>query len=255
MTMISKFSGKCKKCGESIEVGSKINWERGKGAQHITCPATAPLPENVISISQGSGYGGHPYSIGQVLREKHTAWPEEGKILVVLKKGSTYYKEDGLSFGAGDDSGYVYWAKCREATPDEAAPLLAQEAARKVASDAKLALQKIIKQIQTGERPGGENIPSGNQFYGKPDIYGGGEWIVIGSEWIWYVQNNGMDGDNWSCNNVRTGGAGAIGWRIPFEQLLADKIVKLCKILQPAKEEEEFNQKLALHLEQGGMEY
>ncbi|MBK7814503.1 MAG: hypothetical protein IPJ52_09450 [Rhodocyclaceae bacterium] len=29
------------------------------------------------------------------------------------------------------------------------------------------------------------------------------------------AQNNGMDGDNWSANNVRTGGAGAIGWRMP----------------------------------------
>lgn len=32
---------------------------------------------------------------------------------------------------------------------------------------------------------------------------------------IWYVVNNGADGDDWSRNNVRTGGAGAIGWRLP----------------------------------------
>ncbi len=188
--------------------------------------------------AQGSGYGGQPYNIGQILRKKRNDWPDEGKILIVLKKGSTYYREDGLSFGAGDDSGYVYWAKCREATPEEAAPLLAQEATRKTTYEAKIALKKIIEQIQTGERPDGENIPEGNRLYGKPDLYGGGEWIVIGSEWIWYCQNNGMDGDNWSHNNVRTGGAGAIGWRIPFEQELADKIVELCKVVQPEKREE-----------------
>lgn len=32
---------------------------------------------------------------------------------------------------------------------------------------------------------------------------------------IWLVQNNGHDGDDWSRNNVRTGGAGAMGVRKP----------------------------------------
>lgn len=32
------------------------------------------------------------------------------------------------------------------------------------------------------------------------------------------------DGDNWGCNNVRTGGAGAIGWRIPFDAQIADDL-------------------------------
>ncbi len=233
MTMIAKFAGKCNKCGESIQAGSKINWEKGKGAQHISCPISTPLPDDTISISQGSGYVGQPYNVGQVLRKKRKDWPDEGKILIILKKGQTYYREDGLSVGAGDDSGYVYWAKCREATPEEAAPLLAQEAARKAVSEAKIALKKIIQQIQTGERPNGENIPEGNRLYGKPDIYGGGEWIVIGPEWMWYCRNNGMDGDMWSCNNIRTGGAGAIGWRVPFEQRLADEIIELCRVVQP----------------------
>jgi len=47
------------------------------------------------------------------------------------------------------------------------------------------------------------------------NIYGGGERIIIGDDKIWYVQNNGADGDDWSRNNVRTGGAGAIGWYVP----------------------------------------
>lgn len=47
------------------------------------------------------------------------------------------------------------------------------------------------------------------------DIYGGGDWFVVGPEYPWYIQNNGMDGDNWGYNNVRTGGAGAIGYRVP----------------------------------------
>jgi len=253
--MIAKFKGKCNKCGQEIGTGTEINWEKGKGAQHVTCPENSSLSENTIDISQGSGYGGQPFTVGQVLRKKRNDWPAEGKILVILQSSKKYYREDGLSFGVGDDEGYIYRAKCREATPKEAAPLLAQEADRIVVSDAKISLKKIIEQIQAGERPGGENVPAGDRLYGKPDLYGGGEWIVIGPEWIWYCQNNGSDGDNWSYNNVHTGGAGAIGWRVPFEQGLADKITGLCKILQPRKEEEEFNQKLAEHLEQGGMEY
>lgn len=33
---------------------------------------------------------------------------------------------------------------------------------------------------------------------------------------IWLVANNGGDGDCWGNNNVRTGGAGGIGWRLPW---------------------------------------
>ena len=38
------------------------------------------------------------------------------------------------------------------------------------------------------------------------------EYIDTG-EYIWAVTNNGMDGHDWSRNNIRTGGAGAIGHR------------------------------------------
>lgn len=61
------------------------------------------------------------------------------------------------------------------------------------------------------------------------NIYGGGEWWVIQKEWIWHIRNNGHDGDNWSANNVNTGGAGAIGVRVPFSEELADKIRELKK--------------------------
>lgn len=56
------------------------------------------------------------------------------------------------------------------------------------------------------------------------NIYGGGEWWVIQNEWIWHIKNNGNDGDDWSRNNVITGGAGVIGVRVPFSEELAEKI-------------------------------
>ena len=59
--------------------------------------------------------------------------------------------------------------------------------------------------------------------------WGGGEWWVIQGDWIWYVRNNGFDGDNWNANNIETGGAGAVGVRVPFSKGLAAQIQSLKK--------------------------
>lgn len=66
----------------------------------------------------------------------------------------------------------------------------------------------------TGHRPPGEQIWIDKTALG----YGGGAWVVIepGENYFWYVENNGADGDDWSRNNVTTGGAGAIGYRLPM---------------------------------------
>jgi len=86
-----------------------------------------------------------------------------------------------------------------------------------------------------GTRPDGENRPEGKVVLDTSNIYGGGDWFAIGEDKIWYVRNNGMDGDNWSNNNVRTGGAGAIGWYGPMDtdietvllDLAADKVPQI----------------------------
>lgn len=41
------------------------------------------------------------------------------------------------------------------------------------------------------------------------------------------MENNGADGGDWSRNNVVTGGAGAIGWRVPPDDALANQINSL----------------------------
>jgi hypothetical protein len=66
-----------------------------------------------------------------------------------------------------------------------------------------------------GTRPEAEQ-PDGEVIWDTQNIYGGGDWFVASTDQktIWYVKNNGADGDNWSYNNVRTGGAGAIGWKM-----------------------------------------
>ncbi len=228
MTIMAKYEGTCTKCGGKIRVGDEINWEKGRGASHVTCPEkTTPIPPdpNAIKISQGSGYGGREYRVGQVLRHK-----THGIITVVSAKKS-YFREDGLSFGVGDDSGYIYSAVCRPATEEESAPLLAAEAEREKIAAAKKRLEEIRQHIQkTGERPT-EEQPDGARLMDTQNIYGGGDWWVIGNG-IWYVQNNGADGDNWSSNNVRTGGAGAIGWRIPMDEALSSEIRTLAEVVR-----------------------
>jgi hypothetical protein len=79
----------------------------------------------------------------------------------------------------------------------------------------------------TGEYPAGDHLPEGDRMLDTQNIYGGGDWFVVGQKYIWYVQNNGMDGDNWSRNNVATGGAGGIGHRIEFDQAIADELRRL----------------------------
>ncbi len=129
----------------------------------------------------------------------------------------------------GEIGCYWYW---RAPTPEEAAELEQREAAERVAADARNQRKQTIERIRnhirsTGERPEGMNLPEGRRVLDTQNIGGGGDWFVVGTDWIWYCQNNGADGDNWSENNVRTGGAGAIGWRIPYSAELAQQIEEL----------------------------
>ena len=89
-------------------------------------------------------------------------------------------------------------------------------------------VREIAHEIrETGERPSGLNAPAGDRLFDTQDIYGGGDWFVAGPEYLWYVQNNGMDGDNWGLNNVRTGGAGVIGYRISATSPLTAELRRL----------------------------
>ena len=252
MTITAKYPGRCSKCGQPIQVGETIEWEKGKGGSHVSCPAKPePKPEdaNLIRISGGSGYGCHGYSVGQVVKDMERRRRQDGEVLpgedpakinpywvnvgyrylTVVSASKRYVSEDGMSFGVGDESGYIYSAKCRLATDKEIAPLLAADREREEAR-AKLAnLKAISEEIRkNGTYPeGNDNFAAGVTVpIGKgQDIYGGGSWFVIGEDKIWYVVNNGSDGDDWSHNNVRTGGAGAIGHYVPYSSELEARIL------------------------------
>jgi hypothetical protein len=231
MVIKAKYQGVCKKCGSEIRVGEEIEWSRETGARHVTCPEketseemSEEMSEKSYKLYGGSGYGCNGWSKGQVIKsneqQRQKGYPE---FLMVVRSKHQYYREEGMSFGVGDESGYVYSASCRAATDEESAPLRAKIAAREVARQRAKRLSEIKTIIQTdGERPDGEHSPDGERLHDTQNIYGGGDWFVLDGDEIWYVRNNGHDGDNWELNNVRTGGAGAIGWRIVNSELAAE---------------------------------
>lgn len=125
----------------------------------------------------------------------------------------------------GERGAYAYY---RDATPEETTALEQREAevdraasARKAKDVALSSARKSI--VEQGDRPT-SGMPSGEVLHDTFNIYGGGDRFVIDGDAIWYIRNNGADGDNWSHNNITTGGAGAIGWRVPYSQELADQI-------------------------------
>lgn len=131
----------------------------------------------------------------------------------------------------GDYGRYCYY---RDATPEERARAEAEESAAKAARAAEKArrdeLRATWERIQRdGERPDGTgNRADGTTIYlSRRDhdgaIYGYGDSLVVGDEWIWAVMSNGSDGADWSVNNLR----GAIGWRIPADATLAARLMEL----------------------------
>lgn len=162
----------------------------------------------------------------------NTPLRERGKVLVYESSGQAFRIDEDMPsmYGSqllgheGEKAAYFYY---RDATPEEVTQLEVKEQAQRDRKQAQTNLKEIAKKIasngehQTAEQPKGEEIV----FGGKENrIYGGGEWFVIGDKHIWYVRNNGMDGDNWSNNNVQTGGAGATGYRVPATEALAAAI-------------------------------
>ncbi len=227
MNIRARYSGTCSACGRSIQAGDDAEWDKAsRTIRHPSCTPGPPAKETYL-LHGGSGFGCHGWIAGQTLRIDRSKrgrehWPE---YVTIVRATSRYIREDGLSFGVGDDSGYLYAAQARAATPEEIARV--QEALeRRDRRDAALqALQALADTFQqTGERPPGQDAPAGERWFDTQDRHGGGNWWIIGETSIWYVLNNGMEGDDWSQNNIRTGGAGAIGWRLPRTEALVAQL-------------------------------
>jgi hypothetical protein len=218
--------GTCAACHLPVRAmqGARYRYDNNNGTKvlvHLDCKTAVAVQEAAVNVKAqeaeaypyymggGSGYGYRGWVVGEVVRGKR---PEHPAFLYVCKVGSDYYREDGMSFGVGDESGRVYWARCREATAEEAGPLIAVEQRQARIKAIEVRVKEIEGLIWSGVYPEGtDNIPEGVKVFDTANIYGSGEWFVVGETRVWHVRNNGMDGDDWSHNNVRTGGAGGIG--------------------------------------------
>jgi len=247
-TFMAKYGGRehCGDCRGVISKGNRVRYKYPGNGVRVLCHASCEKvkaaeakaeAEAPYSLGGGSGYGCRGWDKGDVVRkprgERYKDYPT---YLYVVDSSERYVPEDGLSFGVGDESGSVYWARCREATEEESAPLRERERKREERSAAKQRLKDLAREIQdNGEVPEGMHAPDGVVLFDTQNCYGGGSWFVIEDEHIWYVRNNGADGDDWSHNNVRTGGAGGIGWRVQRTDELARQLHELSSMLEPAE--------------------
>jgi hypothetical protein len=256
--------GTCTKCGTAY-LNNKVRYHYlatgSRQIEHVDCERAATwnakqAEEKAAAKAEreaaapyrlggGSGYGCQGWKAGEIVHATRTAdgrvtgHPTDGETLYlyVVESGSQYYREgdDAMSFGVGDESGYTYWARCRAATESESADLRAAEQRRAERAAAVEELQRMEQTAtQNAEHPDGDHVLTGEMIceQGREhQLYGGGSWWAITDDSIWYVQNNGADGDNWSGNNVRTGGAGARGWRYPRTAEMEAQLRRIAAVL------------------------
>ena len=144
----------------------------------------------------------------------------DGQFFKILTQRRQFWHEDGLSFGLADDSGEIVIGKASPATAEESAPLREEmENAERRRAESR-AIQAERNELREFIRSNGQRLNgcAGELLLSTVKPFGGGDWFQIDEQGIWYCQNNGHDGDDWSLNNVRTWGAGAIGWCVPFEE-------------------------------------
>lgn len=228
----ARYPGTCAVTGRRYDAGALIErtpdgWAR---ADAVAREAAGQAALATIHLQRGSGeVGGEPYEVGRTIRAD---WYEEGErkagIVTILSCGQRYYRDDGMSFGVMDESGYVYYASARPATEEESRPLLAAEAAAKTRREARARLEAIVRRIHNeGTYPAQiERRPAGETFALHRDpsapLYGGGTWLVIDAAGghIWSLLGNGADGDDWSRNNLPS----TIACFLPYTAELADEI-------------------------------
>lgn len=109
MVIRAKFNSRCPKCGNFINAGDEVNWERGSKATHVTCPEGKPAQAT-----------GGPRKTGQLWEEcprcgrepvymplhlcEH-CWPKMAKHeRIDTTCREPYRRGIGQGFGSGEDA-------------------------------------------------------------------------------------------------------------------------------------------------------
>jgi hypothetical protein len=180
-----------------------------------------------VSISFGDRY-----VVGAIYESK------DGNLGKAIKTWK-YYESDPLSFGfwpGADDACWINCVKCDSKSVSADESLLYRKNQLERAKQEEKEREKMIKLAdikrnvkelfnyvkENGVYPRLEKDQirdCGSDIFNTFDIYGGGERITLDDESneIWVISNNGADGDFWGDNNIRTGGAGAIGYKMTID--------------------------------------
>lgn len=125
------------------KITAKQEWDRQEAErkEKLERKQQRDLANGKLEIARGQGYGGQPYWVGGVIKCGDVG------LVTVVSASKTYVRDDGMSFGVGDEEGYIYYAKVRRATEAESKKYLedravvektvAVEAKRKAAVEAK----------------------------------------------------------------------------------------------------------------------
>jgi hypothetical protein len=162
--------------------------------------------------------------MGQTFRSRKL-----GEVVEVVYIDGPQRITDGRSFGYNFDDGYAWTTYVVPAEKEDKEKIEDNEKRKELERNAKKHKKELSTKIQQdGELPKGVTDVQGDTL-AKSDsskiIRGYGSWFLIEpNKWIWYIKNNGANGDDWGRNNVQTGGAGAIGWRVPHDDSLEEEI-------------------------------
>lgn len=214
MTIIARYPGKCAICGNAIAAGEEIEWEkRTKRVTHTQCPPPAATSWRKLAPVERTNR-----RADYCVTCDHLCAPGTARLIECVSCARNGYEDDSDSMH--------YHVRCLD---DAACAAHVEDAARERAAREEHArrVSEVVREIETrGEIPEyQETRPAGEWLIvEKWTIYGGGASLVVADSHVWYVQNNGMDGDDWSRNNIPTSGAGAIGWRVARTDELVARI-------------------------------
>jgi hypothetical protein len=182
-------------------------------------------------VQAGEGNGGRPYRVGETFRDQDDA---QRRIVTVLEASQRYYADDGMSFGVGADQGHVYTAVVREATVEEASPIIGAEQRAQRGEELRTAAREqfawlystttdatvpdevspsvlILPRVVIGPKARGWST---RESFLAVDEQGGV---------VYSLSYNGADGDDWSHNNL----PGYVVAAQPLTRQRADLIAQL----------------------------
>lgn len=116
---------------------------------------------------------------------------------------------------------YAYF---RPATTEEACDFFREEELRAVHAEV-AAAQEARRESARSEIKALWDCPATPEIFGREvhnsrNVYGGGSRVIVGPDYIWLIEGNGTDGDDWSLNNL----PGEIAFRAPYSAELEAKI-------------------------------